>query len=461
MSISSGAGLARVVIVAPKRRLDVAFPEQLPLASLLPGVLRQAGEDLADRGLDHEGWVLRRVDGAALDPGSSLAAAGVLDGEMLHLTPRRTDWPETTYDDIVEVIASGARRRGRRWSGAATRATGLATGGVALTVGLVNLALAGPPWTVPASLALGVAVALLLAGTALSRALGNAGVGGVVGAGALPFAALAGVLFFADDPLPRLGAPHVLAGSALLTASGILGYLGTAEHGRLFVAGILTGVAGVVGAGIAFTSYDAPEAAGLLCAAALLASPLLPAMSVRIGRIALPDLPRTPDDLARDDPLPDRRSVLAATARADETLTGLLFGSALVTGGCVVILIRSAETSTVLLAAVVSFAFLLRARFYVAVRHRTPLLATGVIGAAALGVAPVLATGPDRALMVVPLALVVTVIAVAAGLVYSRRLVAPRLGRFADVLDVLLTLAVVPLLCAVIGLFTFMRGMFG
>ena len=43
-------GLARVTISAPSRRIDVALPEHVPLAELLPEVLRHAGEGLADDG---------------------------------------------------------------------------------------------------------------------------------------------------------------------------------------------------------------------------------------------------------------------------------------------------------------------------------------------------------------------------------------------------------------------------
>ena len=43
-------GLARVTISAPQRRVDVALPEHVPLAELLPEVLRHAGEGLADDG---------------------------------------------------------------------------------------------------------------------------------------------------------------------------------------------------------------------------------------------------------------------------------------------------------------------------------------------------------------------------------------------------------------------------
>ena len=50
-------GLARITISAPHRRVDVALPEHVALAELLPEVLRHAGEGLAD---DERLW-LRRV----------------------------------------------------------------------------------------------------------------------------------------------------------------------------------------------------------------------------------------------------------------------------------------------------------------------------------------------------------------------------------------------------------------
>jgi hypothetical protein len=81
-------GLARVTINAPQRRVDVALPEHVPLAELLPEVLRHAGEGLADDGEKHGGWVLRRTDGVALATGQGLFPQGVRDGEVLLLIRR-------------------------------------------------------------------------------------------------------------------------------------------------------------------------------------------------------------------------------------------------------------------------------------------------------------------------------------------------------------------------------------
>ncbi len=101
-------GLARVTVSTPRRRVDVALPEQVPLAELLPEVLRHAGEGLADDGEQHGGWLLRRADGTVLAGGQALAAQGVRDGAVLHLVPARTEWPEFEYDDVVEALADAA-----------------------------------------------------------------------------------------------------------------------------------------------------------------------------------------------------------------------------------------------------------------------------------------------------------------------------------------------------------------
>src|SRR4051812_42197042 len=102
-------GLAPVTISSAQRRVDGALQEHVPLAELLPDLLRHAGEGLSDDGERHGGWLLRRTDGVALASGQGLFPQGVRDGEVLHLVPAREQWPELEYDDVVEEIAAGAR----------------------------------------------------------------------------------------------------------------------------------------------------------------------------------------------------------------------------------------------------------------------------------------------------------------------------------------------------------------
>ena len=102
------SGLARVTIRAPRRRLDLAVPDQVPLAEVLPELLRRAGEAGELRPptgaafpppphgpMSHPagGWALRRGDGAALAGESPLAQQGVRDGDVLYLVPRAMLWP--------------------------------------------------------------------------------------------------------------------------------------------------------------------------------------------------------------------------------------------------------------------------------------------------------------------------------------------------------------------------------
>src|SRR6266581_4441666 len=238
-------GLARVTVSAPRRRLDVALPEHPPLAELLPELLRHAGEGLPDAGQAHGGWVLRRADGSPLSAAAGLAQQGVRDGDVLHLVPARAGWPELEYDDVVEAIAAGARRRGRAWDGAATRTTGLVAAGLALLLGLVALfrSPAGSP--VPGAVALAVAGLLVLAGVVASRGFGEGVTGAALGGYALPYALCGGYLLLR-------GTPGFLVGAAGLLLAGIVGAVGVGSGLRIFVAGITAGCFGVLGALLAY-----------------------------------------------------------------------------------------------------------------------------------------------------------------------------------------------------------------
>ncbi|GAB3855320.1 hypothetical protein GCM10029963_49930 [Micromonospora andamanensis] len=172
MVTQAGTGLARIAVVAPNRRLDLALPEHLPLVGLLPAVLRQADEEPSD-GTSHGGWILRRSDGSAIDLTRTLAAQNVRDGETLHLVPRRTEWPELAYDDLMEAVADGARRRGVAWSPFATRLTGLIVAGVLLLLGLVVIVTSEQPGWLGGAVALGAAGLLLVCGIVLARAMAD------------------------------------------------------------------------------------------------------------------------------------------------------------------------------------------------------------------------------------------------------------------------------------------------
>jgi heme/copper-type cytochrome/quinol oxidase subunit 2 len=106
-----------------------------------------------------------------------------------------------------------------------------------------------------------------------------------------------------------------------------------------------------------------------------------------------------------------------------------------------------------LLTAVAAAALLLRSRLFVTLRQRVPLVVGGLAGVFALGWNLLTAAGATTLLIVVAVAVVLAVVAVAAGATYSRRPPSPYLGRAADIVDTLTVISVIPIACAVIGLY--------
>ncbi|MGW0431204.1 type VII secretion integral membrane protein EccD [Micromonospora sp. NPDC003197] len=462
MATDPDVGLTRVVVVAPQRRLDLALPEQLALAVLLPAMLSHAGEEVVDRAGEQGGWVLRRRDGTRLDVARSVAAQGVRDGEVLHLVQAHTDWPEPEYDDIVEAIAAGARQGGALWDARVSRWGGAVIAGVLVFAALLVSLLSGPPWTPAAGCALGMAVVLLTSGAVLSRQYDEPEIGRLLAGYGLVAAFTGGLLLLGGtQPLSRFGAPHLLTGCAALLLAGLAGYLGETGQRWLFVAAMTAALTGAGGAAVALGPFDAVGTAATTGAALLLLAPLWPALAARLGRLPLPSVPRSATDLLSVERATPAAATLAAVTRADDILTGFLAGTAVVAAIGLVLLGPAGGVAAPLLTLVLAVAYLLRARLFPTVRHRLPMLACGLIGlvALAVGQASTMAD-PGSAWYAVALG-GAALGAVAVGLRTANRRPSVYLARAADLLDVLLLLAVVPLACGVLGLYAAMRGVAG
>ncbi|MFE9207263.1 type VII secretion integral membrane protein EccD [Micromonospora sp. NPDC007230] len=456
-------GLIRVTIAAPRRRIDLALPERSPVAEILPALLRHAGEDLADDGVPDGGWVLRRPDGAPVDEGRTLAANRVRDGEVLHLVARREPWPELEYDDVVDAIARGAGRSGRLWGPRHTRLAGLVGATVAMLIALLAVLRAGPPWPGPAAAGLTVSAVLLVTGAALARAFGDARAGAVLAGLAMPHAFVGGALLLGGRlPLSAFGAPQLLSGCALLLLVAVVGHLGVVDRAALFVgaatAALLVGTAAWA---VSTAVVDTTGAAAVLASLMLLFSPLFGPLATRLGRVPMPVLPRTAADLVRDDPQPPRHAVYAAVLRADGLLTGLLGGAGMAAGLAQALLATRAGTAVTILLVVLTLGFGVRARLYPALRHRLPLLLAGLSGATALAAGPLMSDPTRLAWIVLPALGVAGALALVTGLVFSRRAPNAFLGRYAELAELLLVLACVPVLCAVLRLYGLVRGLGG
>lgn len=463
MARSAGLGLARITLAAPRRRIDIALPDQAPIAELLPALLRHAGEELADAGQEHGGWVLRRVDGSQLDAARTLGVQEIRDGDVLYLVPRRTEWPDMEYDDVVDAIAGRARAESRSWGGAATRRAGLALAAAAVGVAVVLLLSAGPPWLLPGSVLLGLAAVFAGVGILLARALGDSGAGVVLGIVAMVAAFLGGlVVARGEQPLLSAEPPQFLAAFAALFVVGLAGYVGVGDRTQHFVAGMTAAAVGTAATLFGLTGLlDAADQAAIAVALVVALTPGMPLLAIRLGKLPTPVLPTTAEDLLADPPMPPPPRVASTVRRTDELLSGMLAGGAAVAIVAQGVLVADATRSAVVLVVLVTLAMLLRGRLFPAVRHRVPLMATGAAGAAALALGVLLLAPGTRIGIAVPALVVLALAALGAGLYFQRRQPSPYLGRIADILDVLVVLAVVPTACVVLGLFTYLRGIYG
>lgn len=458
--------LCRVTIVAPRRRVDVSLPADVPLAHMLPTLLRAAGENMADAGLAHSGWVLQRLDGSPFDPAQTTSALGVRDGEILYFRPRMAQLPEMSFDDVADVIATGIRERSDRWRPTTTRSFGLGAAGAALAVGAAVIALSGPPWIVPAVAAGLIALLTLVVAIALSRAVADSGAGVVLGYAALPYAFLAGALAPARKgvELSDLGAPHLLAGFGVAALAAIIAAFGVADGLPVFLGVAFAGFVGAVGSGVGFAFDDLP-AAGIAAVAAVVVMMFIaavPSLSFKLARVPLPPVPASAEELRSDTETVDGRMVLARTAAADRFSTGLIASVALVAAGAMLFLFGSDGWAAPTTSAVMSVSLLLRARVFRGVSQRAWMLVVGLFGLVltVIGIAVHGSQVVALAAALVPLLLLVGVV-VGVTMWLPTHKPTPFWGRWGDILDVLVMISLIPLALAVLDVYSRVRGLAG
>ncbi|MET0496576.1 MAG: EsaB/YukD family protein, partial [Actinoplanes sp.] len=247
-------------------RIDVALPAQSTIAELIPLLARA----ITPQG-EHQGpFELSRLGGAPLPGDRTVAAAGLRDGELLHLAAVGHGTAVAVFDDLVEAVASNVRDAPGRWRPALSRrvATGvavLAFGGAALAAATMATWPVGP---ITAGL---TALLLLTAGVTLTRVRDAATIGAALAAAGLP-CALSAVFGWTAGAFPT--GPAAAALSA--TAASTTGPVGTEQ-----------------GTALAASPTDPAQATALAAsptdpaqATALAASPTDPAQATALAEIS-------------------------------------------------------------------------------------------------------------------------------------------------------------------------------
>ncbi|MDX2965052.1 type VII secretion integral membrane protein EccD [Streptomyces acidiscabies] len=479
----TGLGYCRVTIVAPDSRIDVALPDDVPVADLYPEVLRLSQQSPAEGA--PVGYHLVRRDGTVLDSSRSFAAQRLLDGELLTLRPFSDSLPPAVFDDVSEAVASAVTSERTLWDGDLTRAAGLTGAGV-LSALLAFVAWTGDPrhdmHGLPGILAGVAGLLLLVLGCVRARVYDDRASAIALGLGALPNVGVAG-----SGLLPLTGGEGIgklqflLACAAVLLAAVVLTLCSPSGDGP-FVAFVLASAIGLLAVFAALLAKDwTPAEIGALCApVAVVGLAFLPGLSMRFARLPIGfDAPssaaRSRYDTEAPTPEPvDAERVAARARRGHELLVGLVGGCAVVAVGAAAVLGFSSDIWAQLLALATGVALLTRAHLFRYTAQVAPVVAAGLASLVLLGLG--LALNPPesvqraaangdlsgfelRTIWLVAAVGVAVALVTAIGLLVSRGGLTPFWGRFLEIAEGFVLLTLVPLALAVFDVYGTVRSL--
>lgn len=454
MATAGSGDMCRLTIWGPSSRVELAVPAHVPIADLMPTVLGHLDPALATSGMAHDGWVLQRLGEAPLDEDLGAAAAGLYDGDVLHLRPRDDQLPLADFDDLVDGVHSGLSARNDKWRPAFTRRACLL---VAVLCGLlaVLVTTVTANGIVIASGAGGLGLLLLAGAAALARLSGQRGGAVAFAAVGVVSAGVAGLAMPSGSAPPDLcGAPGVLAAGTAVALFAVLARaaVGAAKPAFLAVAagGVITALGGVLAV---LTGLDGPATAAVVVAVVLILTKLMPQISAWLGGLSVEPVPTTPEEFQKGlDPFPSKE-VLDRASLADVHLTALLAVLGAVTTGALLVLAPVPRWDRSALAGVTAVLLLLQAREFAGFWHRLSAL----VPAGTALIALVLGWGnalPELGRLGVLVGLLALAgIAVAGAQMLPGRRLVPRWGRWGDILHWACALAVIPLVFAVTGLY--------
>jgi type VII secretion integral membrane protein EccD len=461
VSAGYATDLCRVTLVAPQGRFDVALPASVPLAYLVPTLLQQAGENLAEAGVEHGGWAVQRLAGWPLDTGQSPAALGISDGEILYLRPRRAELPTPVFDDSAEAISRTLAEQTPRWNPAASRAAGLVAGVTLLAAGVAALLVAGPPWRLPAVAAGLVAALLLVAAGLVSRAADDAVAGALLGCGAGLYGAVAGILALAGQHAsPLASSGGLLAGAAVGLVLVVMAGASVGAGAPVFAAAAVVALSGMVAGLVELRSTGAGAAAAALGLAFLL-MPFIPTIAYRSAGLPRPFVPESARELRRGaTPLP-AEELAQRTLLADLYLSSLVAACAAVTVAAVAVLVTAPGWAGPALAGMAALLALLRARVFTGRAQRVWLVVAATASTALLVAGRAARLTPAVAAPgIVVAAAIVAVIVIALSTRPARRSTPP-VARMVQAVEVIVAVATLPLVLDLVGVYGMLRSMTG
>jgi type VII secretion integral membrane protein EccD len=454
-----GADVCRLTVEGPAGRVDLAVPTSLPIAALIPVVLRSLVADPDQFGAH---WLLQRLGEEPLNGEGTPQSLDLRHGDVLHLRPVEAPMPGLHFDDIADGVAHATGQRSDRWRPDLTRRLLLGVALLALATLAWDVLHSGAGWL--AAVWCGVSAVVLVAGALLApRRAASEGSAVVAGVGGYVFAALTGLTIGrASHAGHHVGlAALLLAGTcAALVALVMLvtRRLPLVVSMTMLVTAVVAGVEAVVGVAL---GRDAVRTATVVAVALYVLGHFGPRLALRTARLRVPQLPHNVAELQQDiAPLPDEVVTRRVTA-ANAHLTALSLTSSVAFAIAFWLLAHDREWIGWVLTVVLGIAVLMRARELTSAWQRIPAAVAG-----ALGLALVLSVrvAPDRTLLwsgaVCVLLAAVGLLLVAAWRLPTGRLL-PVWGQLGDTVQMITVIALLPLTCQVLHVYGYFRSLAG
>ncbi|WP_436532164.1 type VII secretion integral membrane protein EccD [Actinoplanes sp. HUAS TT8] len=121
---------SRVTLLNGSRRVDLALPGVLPVADLMPQLLRLCAP--AEDVVTPATWSIGRVGGPSINPARTLIDSGVVDGDVLELRSA-SDSPRSAYvEDVRDAVEDLVDAAGHVWEPRTTETFALVTAAIGL-----------------------------------------------------------------------------------------------------------------------------------------------------------------------------------------------------------------------------------------------------------------------------------------------------------------------------------------
>lgn len=443
----------RLTVIGTERKAELALPNGEPVGALLPHVL----ELLEEKPRGGDVLTLTTLTGASLDFDASLEEQGVRPGAMLRVTTADDAPQAPEVIDITDAITEAGASRRDAWTEAHTRVTLAIAAGAAAAAGATMWAMGA--FALPAQWMLAGVALLAALGAGLARS--GQGVAAVAIASAAFGAAVPAAFGLAAEIVPGAGAG---AGVGAEAGAGVAGAMLpnsvlVAAMAAWFVLGLVWGVGfqrssarygaavGLLASSILFflglAGFDRGGVAVVASVLSVAALGLLPGAALSLSGLTSYD-----DRIMRGERA-STRDVRAAIAESFAQLTWTVIAVSVVALLSLSELLLSTDAWRQGLAAALAVVALLRMRTFPLAPPRIALLVAVVVPAVLWLLSTTLVGAGEKALI----AGIVALVAVAAAAWRPSEVVAAKLRRWADIVELLVVLTVVPLALGSFGIF--------